>query len=328
MATFRKLPSGKTQAIIQKKGFSRTVKTFRTKTQAVDWARRAEDEMVRGIYRDTSRAERITVAEVCDRYERDIVPRMCSHKATKSRLLHIREHLGHHNLAILTPEHIIGYVDRRCALVSGETVRKEIGVLSRVLTCAISLWKVPLQANVVHTARDILSFTKTIASGKQRERRVSDTEIDLLCQHSGSLLLEHIIRFAVLTACRRGEIANMRREHIRGNALHIPRTKTDQPRTIPLSSGALAILKALPVRIDGKVFGLAPDSITQAFDRAAKRAELTDITFHDLRHEATSRLFEQGLQVQEVAAITGHTDWRSLKRYTHPQVRDLVQKLR
>jgi site-specific recombinase XerD len=47
-----------------------------------------------------------------------------------------------------------------------------------------------------------------------------------------------------------------------------------------------------------------------------------------LRHEATSRLFEQGLQVQEVAAITGHTDWRSLKRYTHPQVRDLVQKLR
>jgi integrase len=328
MATFRKLPSGKTQAIICKKGFPRTVNTFRTKTQAVDWARRVEDEMVRGLFRDTSRAERTTVADMCDHYERDILPRKRSPGTLRSQLKYIREHLGAISLAALTPEHIIGYVDWRLKAVAGESVRKEVNTLSRVIVCAQSLWSIHLQANPVTTARQILSFTKTIAPGKQRERRVSEEEIELLCQYSGSLLLAHIIRFAVLTALRRGEIANMRRDHIRGNQLHIPRTKTDRPRTIPLNSGALAILNALPARLDGQVFGLRPDSITQAFDRAAKRAGLTDITFHDLRHEATSRLFEKGLQVQEVAAISGHTDWRSLKRYTHPQVRDLAQKLR
>jgi integrase len=244
--------------------------------------------MVRGLFRDTSRAERTTVTNACDWYERDIVPRMRSHKAIKSRLIHIRKHLGHLSLATLTPENVITYVDRRCTLVAGETVRKELGVLSRVLTCAISLWKVPLQVNVVRTAREILSFTKTVAPGKQRDRRVSDEEIDLLCQHSGSLPLEHIIRFAVLTALRRGEIANIRREHVRGDELHVPRTKTDRPRTIPLDEAALAILRALPARLDGYIFGIRPDSITQAFNRAVKRAGLNDLCFHDLRHEACS----------------------------------------
>ena len=54
---------------------------------------------------------------------------------------------------------------------------------------------------------------------------------------------------------------------------------------------------------------------------------IVGLTFHDLRHEATSRLFEKGLNPVEVATITGHKDTRMLMRYTHLRAEDLVKKL-
>jgi len=126
---------------------------------------------------------------------------------------------------------------------------------------------------------------------------------------------------------RRGEIVNMRGEHLEGTTLKIPETKTDRPRVIPLNDVALGILESLPPRADGFMWGVRADSMTQAFARAAKRAGLADITIHDTRHEATSRLFELGLGIHEVAAITGHADWESLKRYTHPKPEHIRKKL-
>lgn len=165
--------------------------------------------------------------------------------------------------------------------------------------------------------------------GRERDRRISDKEIDQIEAASESLLLPKIVRFIVqgLTAMRRGEISKMRREHIKGTTLAIPETKTDKARVIPLSDTALAILESLPLRLDGWVWGIQPDSITQAFARAVKRAGFEDITIHDTRHEATSRLFEMGLEIQEVAAITGHDVWESLKRYTHPKPENIRKKL-
>ncbi|MES9973782.1 MAG: site-specific integrase [Candidatus Thiodiazotropha sp.] len=110
--------------------------------------------------------------------------------------------------------------------------------------------------------------------------------------------------------------------------LSIPITKTSTPRTIPLSNNALAALMRLSRGKRGLVWGIRPDSVTQAFQRACRRAEIEDLRFHDLRHEATSRFFEMGLNVMEVSAITGHQDLRMLKRYTHIKPEVLVQKLR
>ena len=69
-----------------------------------------------------------------------------------------------------------------------------------------------------------------------------------------------------------------------------------------------------------KLFELKPDSVSQAFRRACKRVEITDLRFHDLRHEAVSRLFEKGLSVPQVAMISGHQDFRMLARYVHLQM--------
>jgi integrase len=98
-------------------------------------------------------------------------------------------------------------------------------------------------------------------------------------------------------------------------------------------------------RIDGYVWGIRPDSITQAFERAMKSARVNyeaecnatgtepdarmcqRLRFHDLHHEATSRLFEKGLNPMEVAAITGHKTLQMLKRHTHLRAEDLVDLL-
>ena len=79
--------------------------------------------------------------------------------------------------------------------------------------------------------------------------------------------------------------------------------------------------------LNGYVFNIRSDSITQAFERIRKKAGINNLRFHDLRHEATSRFFELGLNIMEVASITGHKDLAMLKRYTHLRAEDLAKKL-
>ena len=68
------------------------------------------------------------------------------------------------------------------------------------------------------------------------------------------------------------------------------------------------------------------DSISQAFRRVCELASIKDLRFHDLRHEATSRLFECGLDLMEVSSITGHKDLPMLRNYTHSKASELAKK--
>ena len=179
-----------------------------------------------------------------------------------------------------------------------------------------------------------------------RDRRlIDDEQIRLLnaAQAYGGEI-GAIITWAIETAMRRGEIAAMRWEHLdrKDRVLLIPETKNGTPRQVPLSTVALEILSqrdplrgdGLPKRmghtahnVDGRIWGMRPDSISQAFERVCQAAGIEGLTFHDLRHEATSRLFEKGLNPMEVAAITGHKTLQMLKRYTHLKAKDLVGRL-
>lgn len=128
----------------------------------------------------------------------------------------------------------------------------------------------------------------------------------------------------------------------------LPDTKNGEKRAVPLSPEAIRILSGLVRRIDAHVweFESRGMGITQAFRRAVSRARaayekeceekrskpdpafLVDLTFHDLRHEATSRFFEKGLNPMQVAAITGHKTLQMLKRYTHLKAEDLAELLK
>ena len=110
----------------------------------------------------------------------------------------------------------------------------------------------------------------------------------------------------------------------------LPDTKTGDARQVPLSTAAVAAVSSLPRHIsDGRVFWTwqRADSLENAWRRAVKRAGIEDLRFHDLRHEAVSRLFELGLNPMEVASISGHKTLQMLKRYTHLRASELVKKL-
>jgi len=185
---------------------------------------------------------------------------------------------------------------------------------------------------------------------KGRDRRLLPGEEILLMEACDSYKgdMPHIVRLALETGMRRGEIASMTWEmvNIKQRTITLQETKNGEKRIVPLSKAAIGILSDLPRRIDGNVWGMTQDAITRAFllilkrgreayekDCKEKRSKpdpklLTDITFHDLRHEATSRFFEKGLNPMEVSTITGHKTLQMLKRYTHLRAEDLAEKLK
>jgi integrase len=147
-------------------------------------------------------------------------------------------------------------------------------------------------------------------------------------ENSRTKSLRPAVLLAIETGLRRGELVGMRWRDIdwRQRVLRVPETKIGIPRTIPLSGKALAILFSLPA---GKatVLGITANALRQAWQRLRDRAGAIDLHFHDLRHEAVSRLFELGLSLPEVAIISGHKEPRMLLRYTHLNPVALAQKM-
>lgn len=319
MATIRKLPSGKWNVQVRRKGIAPISKTFRTKAAAEAWVRDTEHRADRGELVDLAEAARWTIDDLLLRYEREITPRKRSAIKERSRLRVLRAGLGQISLGALKPDSIVAFADRRLRSVTSDTVRKELGTLAHAVDVAIKLWDIHLPANPVTTARHVLTSTRTLRAGVSRDRRLRKGEFRRLLKVSRP---EHraLWVWLVESAMRRGEVSAMKPEHRAGNLLRIPETKTDKPRIIPVTRHMARVWATLPL-------GIRPDSITQAFERCCKKAAIVDLHLHDLRHEATSRLFEKGLDLHEVAIITGHSDWKSLKRYTHPDPQRLADKL-
>ena len=261
----------------------------------------------------------MSVSDLLDRYTAEISPRKRSCDIERYRAPTLKTHFGSVSLGRLTPAMVVAYADARLLEVSSESVTKELNLLSVAIDTAMALWGVELPANPVHTARSILKVTKTLKKHHHRERRPSPEELACLFRtlpHQMALLVE----FAIETAMRRSEILAMTAQDRDGTVLRIPRTKTDEPRTIPLSSRAQAILDEVGA------FTYAPSSVSHMFKRACKACGIEDLHFHDLRHEGASRLFERGWNVAEVAAVTGHS-FATLQRYTHIAPALLSQKM-
>lgn len=128
---------------------------------------------------------------------------------------------------------------------------------------------------------------------------------------------------------RRGEISSIIWEDIdlQKRIIYLWDTKNGEDRQVPLSSKAVELIESIPKRNDGRLFGMTAHAISYAFIRACKRVKLEDLHFHDLRHEAISRMFEKNLNVMEVGAISGHKTLQMLKRYTHLNAEELALKL-
>ena len=325
MAHFQKR-SGSWRAIVKRKGYGTLTQTYDTKAEAEAWARKIESEMDRGVFVSRVEADNTTLAEALARYQREVSNKKRGAAQESSVIAALTESpLGPRPVGSLQGKDLATYRDGMLAEgYSPITIKRRLALLSHLYKIAEREWGMGGLVNPVphvsipqvHNARD---------------RRLVDDELPrlLAAAHVYGGEIGPLITWAIETAMRRGEIAAMRREHLdrQARVLLIPETKTGTPRRVPLSTAALTVLDSLPRRLDGRVWGMRPDSISQAFERVCKAAGIEGLTFHDLRHEATSRLFEKGLDPMEVAAITGHKTLQMLKRYTHLRAEDLVGRL-
>ena len=113
--------------------------------------------------------------------------------------------------------------------------------------------------------------------------------------------------------------------------ISLQKTKSGYPRRIPITNAAeVVLLKLFSTTEDreGVVFDMSANAVMFAFGRTRQRYGLMGVRFHDLHHEAISRLFEKGLTMPEVASISGHRSLSQLMRYSHADTLALVDKLR
>ena len=140
------------------------------------------------------------------------------------------------------------------------------------------------------------------------------------------------INFAIETAMRLSEQMLLSWQNVdmtkRTAFLPAEITKTKRSRTVPLSDKALEVLRSLPRHISGKVFNMSLNYHNKGWRRLCKRAEIVGLRWHDLRREATSRMFERGLSISEVQSCTGHRTLQMLSTYTAHDAETLAIKLK
>lgn len=349
-----KTPSGSWKAVVRKLGWPTAAKTFRTKRDAEDWARRAEDEMVRGVYVRRSKSQRLTFDLALNRYLAEVTPtkKPLTQRAERLKAKHLREFFGSYSLAAISPELVATYRDARLSshsqriskatsypnLVKPATVRLELALLSHLFTTAIQEWGLGLSANPVAAIRK-----PKVGAG--RDRRLGATEELLILKSVDSYsnpMLGWIVRIAIQTGMRSGEVVGLQLHQVDTvrRVVRLVDTKNDAARTVPMTKEAQRLFQLAlsnPTRPSGcslVFFGepgkdgqRRPYNFNKAWIEIKNSLGLADLRFHDLRHEAVSRLVEAGLSDQEVSAISGHKSMQMLKRYTHLRAEDLVAKL-
>lgn len=254
MATIRELESGKWQVQVRRRGMRPAVKSFKTKTEADRWARLLESELDRGVFVDRFEAERTTMGELIDRYLAEVTPQKKSARNDAQRLKFLKRHFGAYSPATLRATHIAAFRDARLnAGLSGSSVVKELNSLAHVLDVAIKDWGMALPSNPAKLVR-----RPPVARGRDR-RLLPGEESGLLaaCEASNARMLAPVVRFALATGMRMGEILALEWRYVdmAQRVATLPDTKAGDARQVPLSTAAIAAISALPRHIkNGRVF--------------------------------------------------------------------------
>jgi len=327
MATIEKRGPYQYRVRIRRKGYPEQIKTFETMGKAKKWSRLVESKMDRGVFVSMVEAESTTFEECLSRYMREKTTNKKGWRQERTRIKKMQQHpLASRVMASIRSKDIAEYRDARlsCSSVnSATTVLHELKIISHVFNTARKEWGMEGLINPVE------GIAKP-APPRPRDRRLeSGEEVRLLASAMEYNQRTHaLIVVAIETSMRRGELAGLTWNDIDGNIARLTDTKNGESREVPMSSRALAALQPLPRQLhDDRIFGLTNDAVTKGFRKICKRAGIEDLRFHDLRHEATSRLFEKGLNPMQVAAITGHKTLQMLKRYTHLRAKDLAKML-
>lgn len=286
---------------------------------------------------------RMKVVELIERYGIEVTPQKRGALKEKSKIKILKgSSLAKLPVAKIQPIDVVNYRKERGKQVAPATVIKEMNLLSHIFNVARTEWGM---SGLVNPVAGVMRPRQP----KGRERRLySIDEAERILRETRSLALKTLIPLAIETAMRRGELVRICLEDIdmEKQIVQLHQTKNGKSRTVPLSSTARKILSGIPPFENGRLYAIKPESVTRAFIRAVRRARaeyekecarqgrvpdvkfLSDLHFHDMRHEATSRFLEdKNLSEVEVMSITGHGDSRELRRYTQLTAHRIAQKL-
>lgn len=322
--------------------------TFDTRTEAQAWADGIEKRIRDGeIINEDEYGENPSVLALMQRYIKEVSPnkrcpanderiykRLKEIDVFKKRL----SNFGPADLRAWRDARLNGDPLRKIAPVTSGSALRELCLLSAVFTHGIKEWGLPLKENPCA----LITWPK---KNKSRRRRVRDEEIATLMTQLGwdcasapkncHQWLAWAIQFALVTAMRRTEITSMKWRYVDKDErkVHLPTTKNGNVRDVPLRRAALDLLALLPEgKLDGRVCEIAANSITSEFWRACKAAEIENLHFHDLRHEATTRIAKMlrprgaatDVDVIKLSAITGHESLQMLRIYFNPTATEMA----
>lgn len=267
----------------------------------------------------------LTLGQAIARYCREYPGWGRSKTADLARLQSAR--IANLPLVLIRAQHLIDHVRLRRETVGPATAGNDLTWLRVLIKVAARAWRVPVAVQVVDDAVAHCREQRLIGRARQRDRRPTLDELTRLIEWwqrgdgRQQIPMDEIVLFAVFSARRQEEICTLRREDYDAARATILVRDAKHPRDphysvrVSLTPEAVAVLERQPA--GELIFPFNGRSVQAAFARACKMLAIEDLHFHDLRHEAASRLAELGWTIPQMAAVTGHRTWANLQRYTH-----------
>lgn len=319
---------------IRKSGHPSISKTFSKWKLADEFARKTENDLEKGVFR----AEKATLSEVIEKSYKVLD---LSYEKTKM-YKQIDKMFGHYALKDLKREVFFEYVETQKNKVKASTINKTFSYLNTVFRFAETYMQLRTNIEEFKLAKEWLTSQKLLSKPDRRARRVTDQEIKaieeewFLDNYQGSAIkkwsLPEMMRFAVLTAMRRGEQYNLLWDELDSEERTVgcwrkhPKGKVYS--RVPLLAEAMAIIEKQE-RLSKHIFNVSSNHAAKVFNIYRDKAGIKDLVWHDLRHEGVSRLTETGLFLpSEVAMFSGHRDIQMLQSYTHLRAETIVKNLK
>lgn len=342
MATFQKVKNGWQAQVARRVGGKpfRKAKNFKSKREAQIWAREIEAEIDKGV----TEQSRDTMAKVFDRYAKEVSAAKRGHRWETIRLERFKRDpaggkaLGDFVISEITTSDLFEWRQSRLSVESPHTgrplkpasVKREINLLKHVFVVATKEWEL--------IAKNPCEDLKRPKDSKRRNRRVNEDEIERLTEEldmdaelwvTDKQITGAAFLFAIETAMRSGEILGITNRHITGAVVHLPETKNDHARDVPMTQRAISILEKVrgnKTEPEHRPFGISDQSRDTIFRAAVKACGINGLQFRDTRHEAITRLAKR-LEILDLARVTGHKNLNELLTYYEASGEELAAQL-
>lgn len=344
MAYIRKRRSGTYEIVIKHHTLPKPIHSSAdTEAQARAWAEKVEAQIAAGtlpgeFYIDPADAKRTVAAWLGDYAE-------TAHPSPSDQPLIpiVSKEVGHWLLNRITQKQLDEWVSAmKARKLTPGSIKKRVGCLARALDIAVHRELIPINVarNLPRNYAAYGPADDSCITDTARDRRLEPGEEDRLrAVLSAQPDLQHFFTLALETAMRMSEMYTLTWDQvdIGKKTIFLTKTKNGDKRQVPMSSVTVKLLKSMPRKEGGDlVFPFFEDKdrrkttlrLGYHWRQTAKKANCDDLHFHDLRHEATCRLFERTkLSDLQISLITGHRDPRMLRRYSNLRGSDLANAL-